>query len=506
MTRIKFNHLFTAILLMVQLIPCYAQGILSDGQKILFVGNSMVGSEGGLHHHFRRTLKRMEHPVTVSTDWIAMYDKPTLSEMLTDALRKRIEEGDDNIIVVQSGAVNDLQSFADLIAKFNKKMVVFGVWPDNPFLDGNSFAGFSAETSRQYGQLKTFEMDRSVLVAPCGMAFQDLLAQRPDTQLRSDFLFTPGGSVQNDLGTIVNVAMLYAVMSGKSPVGLPVWDPFPKKLVGEIQARVYETYKKWKKNNLAITPYKDQRHRLQATKADVGQVPAWEPLLKNNSRIFYVGNSFIGTEGGLENHFPRLLTEIRSPYNVKTRSRIFWGQGLPRMFTNEVRDQIRQGEEDLIVVTSGQRAYLDSFYHEISAARKKMAVHMTWGRNPTLHKDGMGGYRESTREIVEASRAFEQETGIPVIPCGLIFYDLVANPPALKDISLRQDWVFMEEDIHQNHIGTMVNAAAHYAVLTGQSPVGLPMWDPYPEELVKAVQQRTWDIVKKWKKGEIVIR
>ena len=58
--------------------------------------------------------------------------------------------------------------------------------------------------------------------------------------------------MQNDLGTLVNVSMLYAVMSGDSPVGLPMWDPFSKALVDAIQGRVYEVYKKWQKGEIML--------------------------------------------------------------------------------------------------------------------------------------------------------------------------------------------------------------------------------------------------------------
>jgi hypothetical protein len=64
----------------------------------------------------------------------------------------------------------------------------------------------------------------------------------------------------------------------------------------------------------------------------------------------------------------------------------------------------------------------------------------------------------------------------------------------------------MVENIHQNHLGTMANIAAHYGVLTGQPPIGLPMWDPYPPDLVKALQMRAWEIIQDWKKGEVNIK
>ena len=117
----------------------------------------------------------------------------------------------------------------------------------------------------------------------------------------------------------------------------------------------------------------------------------------------------------------------------------------------------------------------------------------------------MQRFNEQTTRLVEQMKSFEKETGVPIAPCGLVFYDLIVDPPDLP-LTLRTDWVYMVENIHQNHIGTMANAATHYAVMTGRSPIGLQMWDPYPPELVKAVQERAWRIVQDWKADKTVIK
>jgi hypothetical protein len=52
----------------------------------------------------------------------------------------------------------------------------------------------------------------------------------------------------------------------------------------------------------------------------------------------------------------------------------------------------------------------------------------------------------------------------------------------------------------------ITRAASRYAVMTGRSPVGLPMCDPYPPELVEAVQERAWQIVRDLKPDRIVVK
>jgi hypothetical protein len=227
-------------------------------------------------------------------------------------------------------------------------------------------------------------------------------------------------------------------------------------------------------------------------------------LLEDGDHLFYVGNSFIGSEGGLNNHFRRMITSASPPLTISDTSLIFWGQGLNRMYTGDVVREIESGGSDIVVVTSGPVEMLNRFKTAIEPTGAQMAVHMTWGRNPTINEGGLASFREQTQNLVVTMREFEHETGIPVVPCGLIFYDLVVDPPDVA--GLRLDWVFMGENIHQNHIGTMANATAHYAVLTGRSPVGLPMWDPYPPELVQAVQERAWHIVKEWKAGRVQVK
>jgi predicted alpha/beta superfamily hydrolase len=468
--------------------------LLNDGDKVLFVGNSKIGSEGGLNNHLRRTVANVNPPLAIQADWLAMYDKPTLKDMYTDELVERIRTGDDKLVIVSSGSDEAMRSFADLIKDSQKQMALFATWADNPLMDPEGMAGFRSKTQAKVDQARRFQTETGIPVIPSGLIYYDLLVDPvPFDGLRHDYLFVPESSVQNDLGTLANVSAVYAVTTGRSPVGLPFWNPFSDELVRAVQQRVWQIVQDWKAGKAVVKQFPP----------DI-ETPAWPALLKDGDHIFYIGNSFIGTEGGLENHFPRITTCMQPPLHVQTKSLIFWGQGLNRMYTDEVLQEIRTGDNDLVVVTSGSPDQLRKFYDAIAEAGSKMMVHMTWGRNPAISGADLASFREQTQRIVDRMKEFEKDTGVPVAPCGLVFYDLTVDPPAVP--GLRLDWVFMVENIHQNHIGTMANAATHYAVMTGRSPVGLPMWDPYPPELVKAVQERAWKIVQDWKADKTVVK
>jgi hypothetical protein len=491
-------------------LPCTAETawpvLLRDGDTILFIGNSYVGSEGGLENHFRRTVAKAVPPLTVKAYWPAMYDKAALAEMYTDEVAQWIPTGDAGIVVIQSGANAAMQRFADLVKGSGRQLIILGTWADNPALADGGWDAFRSATQADAERVRAFEKQGGAPVVPCGLIYYDLLADPPPFDgLRPDFLFVPGSSIQNDLGTLVNVAALYAVTTGRSPVGLPCWEPFPDSLVRAVEERVWRIVQDWKagKVKLKAAP----RHlppRPALHMEGAGDQPAWPAILNDGDRIFYVGNSFIGNEGGLDNVLRRLVARAVPPLTITNSSQIFWGRGLGSMYTDDVLQEIRSGRDNVVVVTSGPADLLKQFHDEITRAGGRMMVHMTWGRNPTINDGGMASFREQTVRIVDQMQQFGRDTGVPVAPCGLVFYDLIVDPPDVA--GLRPDWIFMSENIHQNQIGTMANAATHYAVMTGRSPVGLPMWDPYPPELVKAVHERAWRIVQDWRAGKVVVK
>jgi hypothetical protein len=254
----------------------------------------------------------------------------------------------------------------------------------------------------------------------------------------------------------------------------------------------------------------------------------WEPILFNGDCVLFIGNSKVGSEGGLHHHFRRTVARATPPIDIQTDWLAMYNRPtLKDMYTEEVTQRIKEGTDDVVIVSSGSEEAMHQFEKLIRESNKKMVLYGIWANNPLGDPDGwegfkkntqtiseeiqkfenengLEGFRDQTIRIVENARQFEKETGVPIAPCGLVFYNLIVDPP--KGYDLRLDWVYMVENIHQNHIGTMANAATYFAVLTGLSPVGLEMWDPYPKDLAREVQERAWKIVQDWKNGNVEIK
>ncbi len=258
---------------------------------------------------------------------------------------------------------------------------------------------------------------------------------------------------------------------------------------------------------------------LQST----GNAPSWDGIVADGDRMFFVGNSYTGNDGGLGPHIEKAWPSASVPIHVDTDSRIYWGQGLGSMYTPDVVQTITNGNFDTCVITSGSLGDMLEFVPLVEASCDHFVVYMTWARNPTL--TSMQSYRDGTAQIVATMRQLEDTTDARVVPSGLVYYDLLADPPRE---GLRPDWLYYPQNIHQNGAGIALNVYIFYAALVGESPIGIEYdyalpWDGSPiidgdrvatrwapdgsflydeivfdEEFRTALQQRALDVTEAW--------
>jgi hypothetical protein len=257
-----------------------------------------------------------------------------------------------------------------------------------------------------------------------------------------------------------------------------------------------------------------------------GMAHTWDPIVADGDRMFFVGNSFTGNEGGLPEHLEAAWPSATSPLSIETEALYYYGQPLGAMFTTDVVTTIETGNFDTCVVTSGSLGEMLEFVPIVEASCDHLVVYMTWAVNPTL--GSMGSYRDGTASIVATMRELEDTTEARVVPSGLVYYDLISNPP--RD-DLRLDWLYFPQNIHQNGAGVALNAYVFYAALVGQSPVGIDYdlvypWDGtviladeqvatrrdtsgaylydeivFDEAFRTTLQQRAWDVTSAWFAG-----
>ncbi len=226
----------------------------------------------------------------------------------------------------------------------------------------------------------------------------------------------------------------------------------------------------------------------------------------------------MGNYGGVHNVLQKMLTTTPAPVTITTKLDVYYGKPLAAMFTPQAQDLIRSKKFDPVVITSGTLEVMKQFDTLIREQGARTVVYMTWEGVHPGNKGTAEQYRAATAAEVKVMRRMERETGAVIVPVAVVYYDLITHPPRS---GLREDFLWRPANIHQNFLGTAVNAWTLQAVLNGHSPVGLdfdytanlPDWLQQtlaPDDLAlardaslrRACQERIWRIVQQWRAGK----
>jgi hypothetical protein len=234
--------------------------------------------------------------------------------------------------------------------------------------------------------------------------------------------------------------------------------------------------------------------------------------IANGDSLLFIGNSFMANEGGVFNYLTAGLEKKR--VKIQTKKFIYYGRPLADMGKPEVRQSIESGNFKAVVITSGRLDVMKQFDAGIRKAGMKTVVMMTWELRHPGNRSTSTYYTAASQRAVQEMRKMERETGAMIVPTAVVFHDLTIRPPTGMP---RVDYLWKPRNIHQNEIGTMVNSWMLYAIMTGNSPVGLNFdMQPYvvgqklksnpdirfTRELRTALQERVWKVAQAWKAGK----
>lgn len=219
-------------------------------------------------------------------------------------------------------------------------------------------------------------------------------------------------------------------------------------------------------------------------------------FLDSTDRIAFVGNSFTGNFGGLNNSIKAAIASRYPAYSSLTAipahssNSWYYGQGLDGMTAAiPLIEAASEGAGaspnfntpfDVCVFTSGNlsdmRAFANAFFADNSSGAQvcdHVVIYMTWeSTNPSSLTAIQ--YTNAIGPIVARARTMEAEyPDIVVVPAGYIFYDFSVNPPTSIGVPPREDYIYGQNNIHQNGLGTVINAYTFFAVMMDESPVGL---------------------------------
>lgn len=204
--------------------------------------------------------------------------------------------------------------------------------------------------------------------------------------------------------------------------------------------------------------------------------PAHPPLLPEGGSVFFVGNSFFGWQDRpLPQWVAALGAAARPPVRFEVGSDIVFGDAPLREFLDHpaTEEALASRRWDVFVLQAheleavddrdGFHATVRAFDQAIVAAGGRTALFMTWDFP----------FRPFIDEVAASHDAIGRELGIPVIPVGLVYDDCRRDPPPGQvPYFLTASAEHPEGDLHQNEKGSLVNAYATFAVLTGRDPAG----------------------------------
>ena len=183
-----------------------------------------------------------------------------------------------------------------------------------------------------------------------------------------------------------------------------------------------------------------------------------------NLNVLFIGNSFTA-----RNNVPELIAGLAAARGRKLEHRLIsaggaslkmhWNKGLAaKVIQTEGYDCVVLQEQSTLPVKDATRFHenVRLFDETIRAAGSEMVLYMTWARKHAP---------ESQKKLTEAYTAIGRELGATVVPVGVAWEKFLAehDSPVLHD----------KDESHPTLAGSYLAACVFFAVLFGESPVGI---------------------------------
>lgn len=191
---------------------------ITDGEKLLFVGNSYMANEGGVFNYLTKALK-VGAEINIETEKFIFYGRP-LSAMGRPEVRDAITSKKFDRIVITSGQERVMQQYVNDIKSVGLKPIVFMTWQGRHPGNRSSEEQYTAATRRDVETMRSLQRATGATVIPAAVVFHELTLNPPPGMPRIDYLWRAENIHQNELGTMVNAWMCYAILTGNSPAGV----------------------------------------------------------------------------------------------------------------------------------------------------------------------------------------------------------------------------------------------------------------------------------------------
>jgi hypothetical protein len=222
------------------------------------------------------------------------------------------------------------------------------------------------------------------------------------------------------------------------------------------------------------------------------------PKLQSGASVFFVGNSFFGHgPAQLDTLVASLGRTVSPAITIHTGAHLVPGNHPLSWFLQQAQSRaaIDSGRYDVFVLQGEEREpvdHVDDFKQAVRDYHKAVTAH---GGRVMLFMTWDFIWEKDSTFFAQLSRAYDElgaELGIPVIPAGLIYADANAH----RYGTMQPYWLNDVDHLHQNQYGTLVNAYATFAMLTGVNPSGSAIPDYEPQgvtpDLYRYLSDASW--------------
>lgn len=209
-----------------------AQVPVSNNARIFFVGNSYTGTSGSLHEYVKRAFAAATPSLTIYTEESISWARDVDYMWDSSGAPARIRTGNWDVVVLQgfwsgidypAGTLAMLQRtaarFDSLASAHGAQLVLFMPWTGNPLASWMSAGKFHTDMTAFTTNYNALGVTLGCPVAPCARIWHSLTDTLPRAGLARDYLY--GDDLhQNNLSSYLNSWIFYAVLTGRTPVGL----------------------------------------------------------------------------------------------------------------------------------------------------------------------------------------------------------------------------------------------------------------------------------------------
>ena len=182
----------------------------------------------------------------------------------------------------------------------------------------------------------------------------------------------------------------------------------------------------------------------------------------------------MGAYGGLNNYLELVVNASPNPVQLNTvparssNGGWYWGMGLGQM--TSALDRIEnEGDYSTCIFLDGPMETMREFADRLFVACDHVVLFAdAGGHNPVSL--GKVHYSNTAITLNNARLMQKEYPNLIVVPMAYLFYDLTVNPVVSVP---RLDYLYGDDNIHQNGLGTLINAYGLYSTLSSRSPLGL---------------------------------